>query len=85
MHVDIGSFDLKWNLGKWILDSSFSRILDSKSWILIPSIQDSEAKISWIPESGLPYMGRLLRHSELRTRLQHPCAVLAERERTVIW
>ena len=69
------------------MDSGFILQQDSRFQKLGSNTQYSgfqKQKISWIPESGLPYMGRLLRYSELRTHLQHPCAVLAERGRIVI-
>ena len=55
----------KWIFKKWILNSLFSGILDSKSWIL-----DSNAKYSRfhgqnfpVLESGFPYMGRHNAHN----------------------
>ena len=41
--------DLKWIFSQWILDSFFSGILDSKSWIL-----DSNAQYSGFCEQKFP-------------------------------
>ena len=45
--------DLKWIFSEWILDSFFSEILDSKSWILDSSAQYSGFYMQNVLDSGI--------------------------------
>ena len=51
----VAQFNLEWIFSK--LDSGFQSLVGFR--ILIAGFRIPEAKNSWIPESGFPYMGRL--------------------------
>ena len=50
----VAQFNLEWIFSK--LDSGFQSIVGFR--ILIAGFRIPDAKNSWIPESGFPYMGR---------------------------
>ena len=50
----VAQFNLEWIFSK--LDSGFQSLVGFR--ILISGFRIPEAKNSWIPESGFPYMGR---------------------------
>ena len=63
--------DLKWIFSGWILDSFFSEILDSKSWIL---------------ESGLPYIRRNIYHRQaIWKRTVLTIFVCTNKNRATLW
>ena len=62
----VAQFNVEWIFSK--LDSGFQslvgfRILSAGFRIPKPRIRIPEAKNSWIPESGFPYMGRFQKHA----------------------